>query len=556
MALPARLGPDDPSDLAGVVGHELRTPLTGLLGMLDLVTDPTSPLLEEERSELLAVAHQEAWKMSRLVENLLLQAKLSRGALSPRPEPVGVAQVVRDALAANPEVAKRALVSVTEDDWAWADPHLLRQILANLIQNVDRYAPTGEMEIGSHREGERISITVSDDGPGITRFPATVKGLPGLGIGLALSRSLAEEMGGRLEIVSPLRAGTTFLLSLPAAQAQPGSALAALPNSGGAGVRSPRMGLLADLTEALAERSLERAAVGLEGLARDLLSASYLLLAVPAGRRSVVAGGTGSRLRGVTVPALPPEGLFEFIDQVAGHPGWGFLAGAGISSAAVVPIPGHGRRGAVVIGWAQTRSIPLKHLGEIGHALARLAAVAIDRSRLAEELDAERRLRAAVMEALPLAVSVFAGDPIEIVDWNQAERRLLGIVSDGERPSDLDASQRMFEVRFADGSPLTPDNAPAALAIREGRGAGPFLLRVRRKDGTEVITRTHCAPYFGPDGKVAGAVVTSEELAAGSVQAASDGVSPRGGGMVEGDLGRAEGDGLPTESPDPSGGQS
>ena len=116
------------------------------------------------------------------------------------------------------------------------------------------------------------------------------------------------------------------------------------------------------------------------------------------------------------------------------------------------------------------------------------------------------------MQSLPIAISVFAGDPPRVIDWNEQERRMLRLDDDVQRPSDLDASQNLFDVRFADGTPLTVDNAPVSQAIRSGRSAGPFLLRIRRLDGTETITRTHCAPFSDPDGRVIGAVVTSEEL--------------------------------------------
>jgi len=116
------------------------------------------------------------------------------------------------------------------------------------------------------------------------------------------------------------------------------------------------------------------------------------------------------------------------------------------------------------------------------------------------------------MESLPLAISVYAGDPPHLVDWNRRERTLLGIHEDSERPSDMVAGQQKFDIRFADGTPLDLDNAPVTLAIRTGCTSGPTLLRVRRADGTDVTVRVYCAPFFNDQGEVAGAVVSSEEL--------------------------------------------
>ena len=80
------------------------------------------------------------------------------------------------------------------------------------------------------------------------------------------------------------------------------------------------------------------------------------------------------------------------------------------------------------------------------------------------------------------------------------------------RPHDLAASQSVFDVRFADGTPLTVDNAPVTSAVRTGEAAGPFILLIRRLDGSQIHTRSYCAPFKDDDGKVVGAVVTSEPM--------------------------------------------
>jgi hypothetical protein len=74
------------------------------------------------------------------------------------------------------------------------------------------------------------------------------------------------------------------------------------------------------------------------------------------------------------------------------------------------------------------------------------------------------------------------------------------------------ASQQMFDVRFADGTPLDLENSPVVEAIRSGRSSGPTVLRVRRADASEVTVRMYCAPFFNEQGQVAGAVVSSEEI--------------------------------------------
>lgn len=166
----------------------------------------------------------------------------------------------------------------------------------------------------------------------------------------------------------------------------------------------------------------------------------------------------------------------------------------------------------LAVGWKGADMLPTGSAANVAEALAELTESAIARTALTRDVAFERRLRASVLDELPIAVSVFAGDPPEVVDWNRKERELLGIVDDAMRPHNLVESQHAFNVRFADGTPLTLDNSPVTTALRSGKTTGPFILLVERADGGQVHTRTYCAPFFDGKGNVAGAVVTSEPL--------------------------------------------
>jgi PAS domain-containing protein len=169
-----------------------------------------------------------------------------------------------------------------------------------------------------------------------------------------------------------------------------------------------------------------------------------------------------------------------------------------------------GLEGLLVVGWRSTDKPGFAD--SVLPALAALALVGVDRRSLGAELDFERRVRAEVMDSLPIAISVFAGDPPRLIHANRAERELLGLRSNDQRPEALTESQEMFQVRFEDGTPLDDENAPVIETMRTGRSAGPFYLRIKRTDGTEVVTRTHCAPVRDGRGLVVGAVVTSESI--------------------------------------------
>ena len=508
------------------VSHELRTPLTSILGILELVTGPRSDLDPEETEELLGMARGEAQHMMHLVLNLHTASRLARNLLEPTRQPIDLVALGERIINRFPEVARRTFVPKGEVMAAWADPQLATQIITNLVQNIERYAPDGEVEIAVERRGDNVAFSISDDGPGIDPaesdelFAAAGSSHKGLGIGLSLSRQLARAMGGELALDKPTRKGATLSLVLPCADEAP-ELLPVVDARIGAGTlaMSPRARVLVDLAAVLSERSLDRTVAGLRKLYVSLLNAVDGMLFVPAGPDIFRPAGSFGE-NGQTAEAFADSILaqvmrtsqpvtLERIDEVAAW--WHGQIGGG--AALFLPVLDLGESvGVMVISWNTAEDLPRSQETEVADALAQIAAFAIHRSNLADDVAYERGLRASVMESLPIAISVFAGDPPRVVDWNRRERKMLGILDDAERPSDLDASQQKFEVRFADGTPLTVDNAPAAEAIKTGRSMGPFLLVVRRADGTDIMTRTYCAPFFDEQGQVAGAVVTSEEL--------------------------------------------
>jgi PAS domain-containing protein len=497
-----------------------------VLGLFALLEDGSVRIDDLEGRELAAMGRGEAERMLLMIENLLLSTKLAQGRLEPQRNNVDLHEVVRTALEDFPEVAVRAFVPVDRKAVVSADRQLVSQIVTNLVQNIDRYAPTGEVEVAFAHVGDRIEMSVSDDGPGVSG-DAQVSifegghSEKGLGLGLGLSRELARAMGGdlRLEPV-PHRCGATFVVSLPVAgDDYASSALEApspLPRHETV-VLSPSARLLVDLTEILADRSLDRLVASLHKMFSDLLAAEAGLLVVRDRhgdlRRAGSFGSAGEQEIEETLvikEVLGSESYRFIADLAQDEPTWAELLGS--RSGLFLPVLDDGTPiGVLVVGWDNAVN-PSPRVLEIAAALARLAGFGAQRAALAAEASYERRLRSSVMESLPIAISVFMGDPPRVVDWNNAERRMLGIDSDDQRPDALVSSQRTFDVRFFDGTPLTIDNAPVILAIRSGQTQGPFFLRVRRADGTELVSRTHCAPFFNEDGSVAGAVVTSEEI--------------------------------------------
>ena len=513
-------------ELVARVSHELRSPLTAVMGMLDVVLDPALPLDEAESAELLDLARHEADQMQHLVDNLLSYARLQRSSLDPSAEPVSLRSTIERALARHEEVRRRAFVSIPSEAGALADPNLVLQIITNLLQNIDRYAPLGAVEIEVTIGSTHAAVSMSDEGPGVSPslhekiFETQTESSMGLGMGLELSRELALSMGGDLRLDASRRGGATFTLSLPVAEVENGH----LDNRRQSSISStPRARLLVDMAAALAETSLDQAIAGLQSIYSDILGATSAVLMVPDGDERFRALGGFAATEKVEAPQTDPllarvlasrlPVLCKSLRECDPH----WADKLDVEAGLFIPVfRGDEVAGVLVLGWITADLMPDGSV-EIAESLGTIAAAALDRSNLADEVAFERSVRESVMEALPIAISVFVGDPPKLVYWNQRERQLLGVDHDDDRPMALSASQELFEVAFADGTPLTLENAPVVETIRTGRSTGPFFLRICRLEGRSVCARTYCAPFFDGAGKVAGAVVTSEEVDSNAV---------------------------------------
>jgi len=210
--------------LAGV-SHELRTPITAVLGLLEVLADNRHALAENETSEYIELARQEAKELADLVEDLLTAGRLSAGTLTVAAAPVDLSIQVRrviDRLALplgmHFEIGE-PLGSV------WADPLRLRQILRNLATNALRY---GErlVEIKAAISERAVSIEVRNDGPPIPvpmrerifepfqTAGSTPTQPDSIGLGLSISRQLARAMGGDLTY-RYAEGKSVFTLTLP-----------------------------------------------------------------------------------------------------------------------------------------------------------------------------------------------------------------------------------------------------------------------------------------------------------------------------------------------------
>ncbi|WP_406194838.1 sensor histidine kinase KdpD [Kitasatospora sp. NBC_01560] len=232
--------------LLAAVSHDLRTPLAAALASVGSLRSPDVEFSEEDQAELLATADESLVKLTRLVDNLLDMSRLQAGALTLHLAPTHLDEILPRAVDTLPD--PYAPVQPLDLDTVPAvlvDPPLLERVLANVIANALRHnAPGAPVLVAASHHAERVEVRVIDRGPGIAPEDRDRVFLPfqrlgdtdnttGVGLGLALSRGLAEAMGGSLEVEDTPGGGTTMLLTLPAAPEEPasGSDSATLPAS-------------------------------------------------------------------------------------------------------------------------------------------------------------------------------------------------------------------------------------------------------------------------------------------------------------------------------------
>ncbi|GAA1765512.1 sensor histidine kinase [Luedemannella helvata] len=214
--------------LLSAVSHDLRTPLASAKAAVGSLRSPDVEFPAEDREELLATAEESIDKLTRLVENLLDMSRLQAGALGVHPQALSVAEAVPRAVDDLGDAAGDVRLAVPDDlPEVYADPALLERILVNVLANALRYSPPDRppLIMASVHDG-RMQVRVVDHGPGIPPADRDRVFLPfqrlgdrdnatGIGLGLALSRGLAQAMGGNLEPDSTPGGGLTMILSLP-----------------------------------------------------------------------------------------------------------------------------------------------------------------------------------------------------------------------------------------------------------------------------------------------------------------------------------------------------
>ncbi|MCC6125976.1 MAG: HAMP domain-containing histidine kinase [Pirellulales bacterium] len=221
------------------VTHELRTPLTTFQMYAEMLAEGMVPE-ESQRREYLQTLRVEAVRLTHLVENVLAYARLERGRLDRRMEIISLGDLIGSMQSRLADRAAQAGMKLVVEAIhppgeisVKTNVSAVEQILFNLVDNACKYAASGEdkrIHLVLHVADGHAEVRVEDHGPGIApemrgrlfhSFSKTAKeaaqSAPGVGLGLALSRRLARDLGGDLRYSEQSAAGACFILTLPKA---------------------------------------------------------------------------------------------------------------------------------------------------------------------------------------------------------------------------------------------------------------------------------------------------------------------------------------------------
>lgn len=216
-----------------VASHEVRSPLTAIKSYIDNLLEGVAGVLPDQVIHYLTRIRYNTDRVIRLTNMLLDLSRIEVGEMPLDLDDVSIPQVVTDVLRDFEPVAKSKAITIQAVDLidvpVRADRHRLEQVLHNLMHNALKFTPkSGDVVIQSHMtDDQQVTITVADTGCGIPpghqekvfqkfhRAPSPVQ--EGVGLGLAITKSLVELHGGRIWVESAPGRGSKFSFTLPVA---------------------------------------------------------------------------------------------------------------------------------------------------------------------------------------------------------------------------------------------------------------------------------------------------------------------------------------------------
>ncbi len=223
------------TEFVSAVSHELRTPLTSIRGILGLLLGGVAGKFPPKVTSMLTMANDNAIRLTNLVNDLLDFERLEYGSMQFYLDTINVYELVQKSVQSNLGYAQNFAIrlhfeSLLHDEvWVMVDPKRFAQVLSNLISNAVKFSrEKGQVEIRLVQESRQVRIEVEDHGIGISESfkvhifqkfmqedAKSTRKYAGTGLGLSLSKTLVEKMGGTIGFTSTEGSGSVFYVNLP-----------------------------------------------------------------------------------------------------------------------------------------------------------------------------------------------------------------------------------------------------------------------------------------------------------------------------------------------------
>jgi PAS domain S-box-containing protein len=223
------------SEFISTVTHELRTPLTSIMGTLELASAGALGELPDELRHMIDLAHNNGERLVNIINDILDMDKLAAGKLVFCKKSEDLKLLLEQAVEQNAAYALKHEVSIKMDGVPTGiivdtDADRFQQVMSNLISNAAKYSPAGDsIRISAEMSDGRVQVSVADKGPGIApafrdrvfeRFAqmdsSDTRQKGGTGLGLCITKSIVEQLGGAIGFETKMGSGTKFYFDLPA----------------------------------------------------------------------------------------------------------------------------------------------------------------------------------------------------------------------------------------------------------------------------------------------------------------------------------------------------
>jgi PAS domain S-box-containing protein len=215
------------------MSHEIRNPMNGIIGFAGFMKDEN--ISTQERVRYAEIIEKNAQHLMNIINDIIDISKIESGHDQVKFENMSVSELMNDLSSFFYEQATKKGLSIhiassvgRDSDYIITDPQKLRQILVNLINNAIKFTDSGDVSVRARKSGNELIFSVRDSGIGISSkeissiferfkqsYESKSKTYGGTGLGLSISKAYAELLGGKIDVQSEPKKGSTFILTVP-----------------------------------------------------------------------------------------------------------------------------------------------------------------------------------------------------------------------------------------------------------------------------------------------------------------------------------------------------